>query len=86
MIKKNSLQAITTTPNKRYDIGRMQTVSTFSSYEQEHRAQYGAENLGFLANRAKKTQVYQRFDFDTMYPACNFIKNETLALVFSCEF
>ena len=31
-------------------------------------------------------QVYQQFDVDIAFPACNFIKNETPAQVFSGEF
>ena len=30
--------------------------------------------------------MYQRFDVAVVSPVCNFIKNETLTQVFSCEF
>ena len=31
-------------------------------------------------------QVYQQLDIDIVPPACNFIKNETPAQMFPCEF
>ena len=45
------------------------------------------KKLGFCyKQRNKKMQVYQQLDVDIVPPICNFIKNETPPLVFSCEF
>ena len=44
------------------------------------------EKLGLCYKQRKKIKVHQAFDVDVVPPACNFIGNEALAHVFSCEF
>ena len=53
------------------------------------RARYvnGAKSLHFVISGAiKKCKYINNFTFDILSPACNFIKNVTLAHVFSGEF
>ena len=83
------MQIFTTTHGIMYDIDNANNPLAFQLWV---RARYinGAENLNFNISAYNchniKLQMYQELDVDIVPPVCNFIKNETLAYMLSCEF